>query len=66
MAYNIKEIVEEIDKDIRLVHALRKAGYGKEIDQAYAALEAKKITEDQYWSYIRGLAGAPSESESFK
>ena len=63
---NIKDIVEEVDRDVRLVHTLRKAGYGKEIDQAYAALEAKKITEEQYWAYIRGLAGTPAESETTK
>ena len=61
---NKADILEQIEKDILLVEKLCKAGYGKEIDQAYAALEAKKITEDQYWSYIRGLAGAPAESET--
>jgi len=60
---NKADILEQIEKDILLVEKLRKAGYGKEIDTAYAALEAKKITEDQYWSYIRGLAGAPAEDK---
>ena len=63
---NKADILEQIEKDILLVEKLRKAGYGKEIDQAYAALEAKNITEDQYWSYIRGLAGTPAESETAK
>ena len=58
---NKADILEQIEKDIMLVEKLRKAGYGKEIDTAYAALAAEKITEDQYWSYIRGLAGAPAE-----
>ena len=63
---NKADILEQIEKDIMLVEKLRKAGYGKEIDTTYAALEAGKITEDQYSAYIRGLAGAPAESESFK
>ena len=61
---NKADILEQIEKDILLVEKLRKAGYGKEIDDAYSALESGKITEDQYTSYIKGLAGTPAESET--
>lgn len=50
-------VIDEIVNETQLVYALRKAGYEKEIDAAYAAFERGEITEEQYWSYIKGLAG---------
>jgi hypothetical protein len=59
---NKKEVLDKIEKEIRMLERLRKAGYGKEIDEAYSLLKSEKITEDQYWAYIKRIS-TPAEAE---
>lgn len=53
---NLKEVAEQVEKEIRTVCKLRENGYGEYIDNALAALAREEITESQYWAYIMGLA----------